>query len=109
MEVYDVGPDCAYGNEYDDDYIWIVEWYENGGYDGSGEAVALGKDGLLYFANLGHCSCYGPYEDGFSGGITVEEYLKTRNDVLGYNQDDLVSKKVLELLDARPSASVEAK
>jgi hypothetical protein len=100
MEVYSIGPDNAWMGDYvnENDYIWIVEWYEDVGYDGNGEAVALGKDEKLYFANLGHCSWNGPYEEGFSGGVSVEEFKKSRNDVLGYNQKDEVTQKVLELL-----------
>ncbi len=109
MEVYCVGPDeGGCGVDDPDNWIWAVEWYEGGGYEGHGEAVALNKDGKLYFASLGHCSCYGPYDDGFSGGITVQEYLKSKNDVLGYAQDDNIFQKVLELLNARTSGSLEA-
>jgi hypothetical protein len=59
---YNVGKDdlscfgAAEGHE------WVVYDYEYGDYDGSGWAVSF-SDGKYYLHNLGHCSCYGPFDE----------------------------------------------
>jgi hypothetical protein len=85
MEIYNVGPDdINYEFETMDTslYEWMVVWYENGGYDGSGEAMALGKDGHLYYQNLGHCSCYGPMESWPQQDFIVAELFGETANVL---------------------------
>lgn len=37
---------------YISDDQWLVYWYEDGGYDGSGEAVKLDKNGKLFRKSL---------------------------------------------------------
>ncbi len=102
MKIYNVGPDEL--GEYEleqiteDQFEWFVYWYENGGYDGSGSAVALGKDGFLYTAGLGHCSCYGPMESWPDVKIAVEEFLRPKENVHDYWVMDEVNKKVRALL-----------
>lgn len=104
MKIYNVGQDVL-SEEYDlgqvvkEKYLWLVYWYENGGYDGHGEAVALGTDGMLYRTGLSHCSCYGPM-DGFGGvtAITKEEFLRDKDDIFDYDARKEVKDKVRELL-----------
>jgi len=70
-----VGPDtCTWAaNDVPKGTSLIVDWYEYGNYDGSGTAIA--KAGRkYYYANLSHCSCYGPTESGF-------DLLGDRNDL----------------------------
>lgn len=72
---------------------WFVYYYETGCYDGSGFAIWK-KDGKYLYADLGHCSCYGPVEDlnsipydsledigkfanKYNFGINVLEYVKS--------------------------------
>lgn len=43
-------------------YDWIVTYYTRVPYEGNGEAIAKLGD-KLYYWNLGHCSCYGPFDD----------------------------------------------
>ncbi|MGL5566017.1 MAG: hypothetical protein ACRDC4_09850 [Plesiomonas sp.] len=43
--------------------VKIIGWYGSGSYEGSGEALIVFNDGTLNLRNLGHCSCYGPWED----------------------------------------------
>lgn len=50
----------AYAEERGADVI--AYWYELEEYDGSGEAILRIK-GNWFATNLGHCSCYGPWED----------------------------------------------
>lgn len=103
MKLYNVGPDEPYGyEEKDDRYVWLVYWYEIGDYCGDGEAVAFGKDGLVYFYGLGHCSCYGPFDDwGSPGkGMTVEEYLRPKDSVHDLSVKGPVDEKVTKLLKA---------
>lgn len=67
--VESVGPDCGTDawdfeqGRLPEKADWLVEWYENGCYDGTGEAVW--KVGTRYYwTSLSHCSCYGPWGDG---------------------------------------------
>lgn len=48
----------------------VVYWYEAGSYEGSGTAFALAGDQWLE-KNLGHCSCYGPWEPDGGGWDTL--------------------------------------
>ena len=104
MKIYQVGPDIPYDcpSEEDERFEWLVYWYEDGGYDGSGEAVALGKDGLLYGFNLGHCSCYGPFDswdyNKIEGGKTKEEFFGSAS-VLDYIYMEVIRSKVGKLLE----------
>jgi len=51
----------------------LIYWYASGSYEGSGEAL-LRKDGLWIYENLGHCSCYGPFDTtpSFDGAQTLD-------------------------------------
>lgn len=80
-----------------DSFVWFVYYYSCDGYDGSGEAVALGKDNLLYFYNLGHCSCYGPLDNAFST-MTIEDFHAKKESVLDEIHIKEVREKVEELL-----------
>lgn len=104
MELYNVGVDEL--NEYDlkdmngSNFKWIVYWYENGGYDGSGEAVGLHEDGMIYVKGLGHCSCYGPMDMGMESGqtMTVEKFLVDKDDIISYDSRKEIKDKVRELI-----------
>ena len=101
MKVYQVGPDCPYDlPDQDERYEWLVYYYEDWGYDGSGEAVALTKDGYLQHYDLGHCSCYGPFDawGNSSGQTTVEEYFRESDNIHDPDYKDEVKIKVAELL-----------
>lgn len=41
-----------------------VYWYQAGSYDGTGYLLAQFADGGYGLTYLGHCSCYGPLDDG---------------------------------------------
>lgn len=105
MKIYNVGVD-ELSEEYDlknlvgdgSGYRWLVYWYESGYYDGGGEAIAFGEDGKLHYANLGHCSCYGPGDGGFSDTFAVMDILKEEDEVRSRFERTEVEKKVLYLL-----------
>lgn len=102
MLKFSVGPDELHEYDWQDirnqeNYQWVVYWYENGGYDGSGEMVALGNDGTLYYRNLGHCSCYGPC-DGDLRKTTVEEFFKDKDDIWQKDWNQKIKDKVKELI-----------
>lgn len=102
MKLYCVGPDEAYDEPGQDDrYEWLVYWYEEGDYCGDGEAVALGKDGKLYTYGLGHCSCYGPFDDWgtFDETVEVEKFLGQKESIHESDWEDAVKDKVRELLN----------
>ena len=105
MLVFSVGPDelnkwdLQEVNKFQDDYVWLVYWYEGGGYEGSGEAVALYKDGLLHCKNLGHCSCYGPMEGwGSENVMTIEKFLEPKDDIHVFDCMEAVKEKVKSLV-----------
>lgn len=103
MKIYQVGPDEPYDlpGEDDEQFEWLVHWYENYGYEGSGEAIGLCKqNGLLYLKNLGHCSCYGPMEAGLESGdeFTVEQFFEQNENVLSQDFRKEIKDKVQELL-----------
>lgn len=95
MEVYCLGEDigCPVG----DNYVWLVYDYETGDYCGYGEAVALDKDGNIHIWNLGHCSCYGPFEES-AEVVSKERYLGGNALVCGtYGNVYDKAKELLEL------------
>ena len=80
-------------------FKWIVYWYEEGFYDGGGEAVALGNDGLLYVSALGHCSCFGPTEHfNHTDSMTIEEFNRPKDSIHDYDCRYELKSKVGELL-----------
>lgn len=100
MKIYNIGPDEL--SDYDlkelrDDLEWLVVFYECWSYEGDGEAVGY-LDGKLYFQNLGHCSCYGPTDGGFSDVHSIEEFKESLDSVHGFIDNGAVEMKVLELL-----------
>ena len=110
VEMFKVGPDELSEwdlNEVKDDprFEWFVYWYENGYYDGSGNALALCKDGLLYYKDLSHCSCYGPMEGWATGSMkyTVEQFFEDTNSIFDWTVRDEVKAKVIELLQSKTS------
>lgn len=102
MKIYNVGPDelCDYevGQITADQFKWLVYFYEIGDYCGDGEAVAMGKDGLLYYTSLSHCSCYGPMESWPDRKITVTEFLRPKDSVHDYCFKEEVNKQVRALV-----------
>lgn len=65
------GPDDS---DFPADAEWCVYYYECGSYEGSGEAF-FGGGGKFWVKSLGHCSCYGPWDDTPSE-ITRKELLE---------------------------------
>jgi hypothetical protein len=108
MKIYSVGPDEL--SEYDLGYLnqdafeWFVYsyvWYDS--YSAGGQGVALRKeDGKLYYADLGHCSCYGPINSDWLGSenCTIEEFLnqKQSESIFDYTFGDELKAKVRELI-----------
>ena len=85
MTIFELGPEMVEPGQADlpDGSPWLVYWYRSGDYDGDGQAVASLPDGHLVEASLGHCSCYGPWEGGWSGEkvrwskpVSVEAWLE---------------------------------
>lgn len=95
MKEYALNEEIGFGSL---DFEWIVYDYEECHYDGHGEAVALGKDGKLYFHDMGHCSCFGPFDEFPNGGsMSVEDFL-LQGEVVTDTTKDNVRQKVEELL-----------
>lgn len=93
--------------ELDDSVVWFAYAYTAEPYEGYGEAVWLTKDGNLHFRNLGHCSCYGPF-DGFAfdeDPVSVDQFLANLDQINSYIENQELEEKVRELL-SKPSISV---
>ena len=104
MIFYSVGPD-ELNESYDtpsdaQEFEWVVYSYERGYYDGSGEAVGLCNDGLLYRTGLGHCSCYGPMDGAMKNGvgISIDDFLSDKENIHSYDACQEIKDKVRELL-----------
>lgn len=95
--IYDLGPDCP-GIPHDPrkrDYDWVVTYYTIGDWCGEGEAVAKAGDQIFYW-DLGHCSCYGPY-DNSPEEILLDD-IKSNNIHNSPISNPVVEQKVKELL-----------
>ncbi len=81
MQVYEIGPDNSeYGR--DNEYDFVIVFYENYGYEGGGIALGFKADGTVDKYNLSHCSCYGPHEAGPNTTLSKNEFLNLReNDI----------------------------
>ena len=103
MQVYNVGPDQLRKRELNflrpEQYHWLVYSYTDEGWTGDGEAVAFGKDGLLYYASLASNSYWGPLSrwDDWNDSMTPKEFLGAES-ILDWNFTEPVRSKVTELL-----------
>lgn len=64
MVVTHLNCDPGLGAEFDNAEVVVTD-YEDGCYEGSGEALVL-RNGVVEHYDLGHCSCYGPFENACS-------------------------------------------
>lgn len=82
---------------------WAVVAYYTEPYEGSGQMIIKVGDALRLY-NLGHCSCYGPLDEGFDDDpktfdvFTVEEFLS--GNIHKCSEYKSVNDKVRELLEA---------
>ena len=103
MLIFNVGPDELSVDELEnvpkDDYVWLVYWYKYDCYEGSGEVVALHKDGHLEYGNLGHCSCYGPMDCfPLTDSMSIEDFLKPKENIHDTDFSEIVKAKVKSLI-----------
>lgn len=105
MEFYSIGPDEVYEFEVDDEvekekYVWTVCWYEVMEYHGCGEAITLGKDGLLYYSNLSHYSgdCAMRYWGKGCSTMTVDEFFREKDSIHDLDFREEIKVKVRSLL-----------
>ena len=115
LTVYNVGPDEEFPpDSWVGKYDWAVVWYESGSYDGSGEAVVKrSSDGALLALSLGHCSCYGPWDDGFHGRVDINDITAiideaTLRDSVTCGVMSQVVGKAIELLDQERDSKLRA-
>ena len=66
----------AYDDDLDVDFL--IYYYVDEGYEGYGNALFY-KDGNWYTHYLGHCSCYGPFEE-----VDFEEPYEKLIDAIKY-------------------------
>ncbi len=89
-------------SEYDINFIqpqpdWIAGYYETGCYDGMGYALVRSPEGKYTLTNLGHCSCYGPFDSFAYEGLTLDDVLqKLDKDLNGDPITDDWNRKELE-------------
>lgn len=81
-----------------DNVLVMVDHYESGCYEGRGWGLVLNKDGSIEEYNLGHCSCYGPYEDSHKMWKSKEEFLDDCSSVISMNSpQEVVDAFIAEL------------
>lgn len=64
-KIISCGPDDSEPKTLNPNTEWCVYHYTVGSWEGDGIAYKY-EDGKIYETNLGHCSCYGPWEDGWT-------------------------------------------
>lgn len=97
MNLVHLDEDPYIGGEFDDADI-VVTKYETGSYCGSGDALAL-RGGNVEYWNLGHCSCYGPFDGGPDETMSLDDFKK-QNESAACSWPDDVAAKFLELVAA---------
>lgn len=75
----------------------MVTDYETQPYEGSGDALVLRKNKVEYYY-LGHCSCYGPFENGSAEIVSLEEF-KNQNSEVTNRWSDKLAKIFLEEIE----------
>lgn len=104
MQIYNVGPDSFDESDFENilrdyEYKWIVVYYINYGWEGDGELLALGMDGVLHHKALGHCSCFSPLDEWDQcEKITIEEFLRVKDSIHDIEFREEVDEKVRSLL-----------
>ncbi|MFA5572276.1 MAG: hypothetical protein WDA42_04150 [Candidatus Bathyarchaeia archaeon] len=99
MEVYNIGPDDVGELPDGTDIRWIVYWYESYGYDGLGQAVILWLDDSVTIQDLGHCSCYGPFESMGKDNTTLADILRKNDNIHDLNIREDIMLKIRKLLN----------
>lgn len=104
MQIYEIGGESLeyYGLEHEcpPNTIWVIHNYDVGQYDGYGKAIAYDGE-YLWECDLGHCSCYGPLDDGFSKIGTIEDLFSTSDrSIFDEDFSDEVLNKIWELVNA---------
>jgi hypothetical protein len=74
----------------------VVTDYECGSWEGSGSALTLENDGTVRLHNLGHCSCYGPWENSFDEWANLDALIEDSKSVLCTVSQEMLD-KLLEL------------
>lgn len=100
MKVTQLGPDTPYDlKDLGTDWVHLIHWYEQGYYEGDGQAVAWDGE-KFYVWSLCHCSCYGPCE----GSPTV--YSLAAMSKMVYDPDVLAARdlrsEIVEFLTTTP-------
>ena len=98
--------DSTYGawNIDDPKLLLVVTNYEIGDYCGSGDAL-LYRDGMIEYYNLGHCSCYGPFENGPEFVIGLDNF-RDQNEVASCYWDAKLGDAFLKELELLLISSV---
>lgn len=67
------------------EYRGVAYFYEAGDYDGSGFIAGIRNDGEILGFNMGHCSCYGPLDDGWNGDKRKPEKVDESKNALDHD------------------------
>jgi hypothetical protein len=105
MKIYNVGPEELCDSDFEQiepsRFEWMVYSFQRPVHFGEGEAVCLGTDGLLYTCMLDDCTFYGPLEERQFSAMTIEEFLRPKDNIFDYECMEAVETKVRELLAQR--------
>lgn len=95
MKVYRRGDDAGEPNIRN--AVWVAYYYEVGDYCGSGNCLVKYDNGKFYYGDLGHCSCYGPWEDvETKAGIETWEEVIKHMDAGKVSTEDLLLREAIE-------------
>jgi len=73
-------------------------WYSQGDYDGQGKCLFV-KDNKWYLKDLGHCSCYGPLDDGGDSLTLVEPWLNNLDEAKDKCSEELWTNEIEPLVN----------
>src|SRR6185503_2872199 len=87
--------DAKYIGKHRHNYVWLLDYYQSNGYDGTGERIGINLDiGKLVYGFTSHCSCNEPWDggDGDETGRFKGDYKEAPNTEATYKQFDLDQK-----------------
>ena len=78
--------------------VVLATEYTAGDYEGSGWALAMDADGIVQEYNLGHCSCYGPFDEVFASWNNFAEFIADRDSCRSIQASDRLVKVFVKLV-----------
>ena len=71
----------------DNTYLLVYRYEDIDGYNGQGQAIAVTSNKRFFKMDLGHCSCYGPWENKW---VEISSDSLFSEDVINDNDSNIV-------------------